>query len=72
MEIQHHSLQHHNEAGMDPNTHSTLKVLNFKMLWWQLFLSCLSLSLPILRVLPITLSLTDCGTAASQSHNGPT
>lgn len=30
MEIQHHSLQHHNEAGMDPNTHSTLKVLNFR------------------------------------------
>ena len=30
MEIQHHSLQHHNEAGMDPNTHSTLKVLNFQ------------------------------------------
>ena len=30
MEIQHHSLQHHNEARMDPNTHSTLKVLNFR------------------------------------------
>ena len=29
METQHHSLQHCNEAGIDPTTHFTLKVLNF-------------------------------------------